>query len=138
MHNVTQVQGTLVVPNIYSNHFQPICSQCNLAVENFSSIQEMMLQCSKCEAQTNFCYQHRLKCAIVNKEIGKVRCTLRDSALKKVLPDLTVLSYEEYLKDKSVIIYMLRDFTVYGNFILNHDDIILDVENHLSKHCVPK
>ena len=132
-HNVNQVRGTLVVPNIYSNPFQPICSQCNLAVENFGSIQGMMLQCNKCQAQTTFSYQHRLKCAIVNKDIGKVPCTLRDNALKKLLPDLTFLSYEDYLKDKSAIIYMLRDFTVHGNFILNHDDIILDVDNCITK-----
>ena len=102
-----------------------------MAVENFGSIQGMMLQCSKCQAQTTFSYQHRLKCAIVNKEIGKVPCTLRDSALQKLLPDLIVLSYEDYVKDKFAIIYMLRDFTVNGNFILNHDYIILDVDNSI-------
>ena len=74
-----------------------------------------------------------LKCAIVNKEIGKVPCTFRDSALQKLLPDLIVLSYEDYLKDKYAIIYMLRDFIVHGNFILNHDDIIIDVDNNITE-----
>ena len=55
-------------------------------------------------------YLHRLNCTIVSTENAKVSCVLRDDILKKVFPDLIALSYEDYLKDKSVFIYMLHDF----------------------------
>jgi len=102
-----------------------------LAAENFGSIQGKLLYCTSCEAETNFIYSHRLKCNIVNSEGGKVPCTLKADLLKRVLPALTAISYQDYLKDKSVIIYLMREFIVHGVFILDQDDVIVDLKGEL-------
>ena len=90
-----------------------------------------MLYCSKCEAETNFVYSHRLKCTIINTEGAKVPCTLKFDLLKTVLPALTDVSYEDYLTDKSVMIYLIRDFCFKGDFVINQDDIIVDLRGQL-------
>ena len=90
-----------------------------------------MLYYSKCEAETNFVYSHRLKCTIINTEGEKVRCTLKSDLLKTVLPTLTDLSYEDYLRDKSVMIYLIRDFSFQGVFVLDQDDVIVDLSGQL-------
>jgi len=73
-----------------------------------------------------FNYSHWLKCSIINTKNTKVPCYLRDNILRKLLPNLTPLSYEDYLRDKYVVIYILRDFVVHGKFILNQDNKIVD------------
>jgi len=102
-----------------------------LPAENFGSIQGKMLYCTKCEAETNFIYSHRLKCNIINTEGAKVPCTLKSDLLKTVLPALTDLSYENYLTDKSVMIYLIRDFSFEGVFVLDQDDVIVDLRGLL-------
>ena len=116
------------VSNIYSNPFQPTCSNCNLGIENFGTIQGTMHHCAKCSAETPVNYLHRLNCTIINTSNAKVPCTLRGDILAKLLPDLIALSYQDYLKNKSTVIYMLRDFFFDGKFILNHENTIVDVK----------
>ena len=116
------------VANIYSNPFQPACSKCTLAIENFRTIQGTIASCAKCAIECPANYLHRLNCTIVSTENAKVSCVLRDDILKKVFPDLIALSYEDYLKDKSVFIYMLHDFFIDGEFTINYENIILDIK----------
>jgi hypothetical protein len=87
-----------------------------------------MLNCAKCQAETPFNYSHRLKCSIVNIENTKVSCCLKDDILRNLLPNLTTLSYKDYLKEKYDVIYMLCDFIVHGKFMLNQDNTIVEVE----------
>ena len=90
-----------------------------------------MLYCNKCEAETNFVYSHQLKCTIINTEGAKVPCTLKSDLLKTVLSALTDVSYEDYLTDKSVMIYLIRDFSFQGVFVLDQDDVIVDLSGQL-------
>ena len=114
--------------NAYSNPFEPICLNCNLPAENFGAIQANLLHCAICNADTDFIYSHRLKCNIVNSEHVKVPCVLKSDLLKTVLPALTAVSYQEYLKDKSVIIYFMRSFYFDGIFTLDQHDVIVDLK----------
>ena len=99
-----------------------------MATENFRTIQGKLLYCTRCDAESNFIYSHRLKCNIVDSEGGKVPCTLESDLLKRVLPALTTVSYQDYLKDKYVMIYFMCDFFFYGVFILDQHDVIVDLK----------
>ena len=81
-----------------------------------------------CNAQRNFVYSHRLKCNIVNSQREKVPCILKYDILKTVLPALTAVSYQQYLKDKSVMIYFMRDFSFDEVFTLDQHDVIIDLK----------
>ena len=104
-----------------------------MAAENFGTIQGKLLYCTRCDAESNFIYSHRLKCNIVDSEGGKVPCTLKSDLLKTVLPALTAVSYQDYLKDKSVMVYFMRDFFFDGVFILDQDDVIVDLKRQFIK-----
>ena len=112
----------------YSNPFEPICLKCNLPAENFGAIQENLLHCTICNADTDFIYSHRLKCNIVNSEGVKVPCVLKSDLLNTVLPALIAVSYHDYLKDKSVMIYFMRSFCFEGLFTVDQHGIIVHLE----------
>ena len=118
--------------NAYSNPFEPICLKCNLPAENFGAIQANLLHCTICNADTDFIYSHRLKCNIVNSEGVKVPCVLKSDLLNTVLPALTAVSYHDYLKDKSVMIYFMRSFCLEGLFTVDQHGIIV----HLDKQSM--
>ena len=128
-----QVEGTLQVSNIYSNPFQPKCSKCDLPIESFGSIEGEMLHCIKCRIETHVPYFHRLNCLKIKSDNQKASCTLKGDILRKLLSDLITLKYEDYLKDKSTTIYMLREFSIHGKFILNHENEILDAKTNLEE-----
>jgi hypothetical protein len=62
-----------------------------------------------------------------------IECSLRDDILRKLLSNLRALSYEDYLKDKYDVIYILRDFIIHGKFILNQDNTIVEVEKNATE-----
>ena len=99
-----------------------------MPAENFGAIQGNLLHCAICNVDSNFIYSHRLKCNIVNTERVKVPCVLKSDLLKTVLPDLAAVSYQEYLKDKSVMIYFMRSFCFEGLFTIDQHGIIVDLE----------
>ena len=99
-----------------------------MPAENFGAIQGNLLHCAICNADSNFIYSHRLKCNIVNSERVKVPCVLKSDLLKTVLPALTAVSYQQYLKDKSVMIYFMRGFCFDGVFTLDQHDVIVDLK----------
>ena len=92
-----------------------------------------MLHYMKCRTKTSITYFHRLNCQIIKLDNKKVSCTLKGVILRKLLPDLITLSYEDYLKDKSTTIYLLCEFSVHGKFILNHENAILDAKTNLEE-----
>ena len=53
---------------------------------------------------------------------------MKSDLLNTVLPALTIVSYEDYLKDKSVMIYFMRDFSFDGVFTLDQHDVIIDLK----------
>ena len=123
----------------YSNPFEPICLKCNLPAENFGAIQANLLHCTICNADTDFVYSHRLKCNIVNREGVKVPCVLKSDLLNTVLPALTAVSYHDYLKDKSVIMYFMRTFCLEGLFTVDQHGITVDFENQsIQSHIVDR
>jgi len=116
------------VSNAYSNPFEPICLECKLPTENFGAIQGNLLHCAICDADNDFIYSHRLKCNIVNSEAVKVPCVLKSDLLNTVLPALTAVSYQDYLKDKSIMIYFMRSFCLDGLFTLDQHGVIVDLQ----------
>ena len=132
-NNVKWVEGMLQVLNIYSNPIQPKCSKCDLPIESFGSIEREKLHCIKCRSQTSITYFHRLNCLIIKSDNQKASCTLKGDILGKLLSNLITLKYEDYLKDKSTTIYMLREFFVHEKFILNHENAILDAKTDLEE-----
>ena len=116
--------------NAYSNPFEPICLNCKLPTENFGAIQGNLLHCAICNTQNDFIYSHRVKCNILNSEAIKVPCILKSDLLDAVLPALTAVSYQDYVKDKSVMIYFMRTFCVQGLFTLDQHSVIVDFQKH--------
>ena len=115
----------------YSTPFELVCGKCNLPIVPSTVIEETMVDCIKCKEKCDFIYSHRLNCIIrIVNNIVLERCLRNIIVLKQLLPQVTEMSYEYYLKKKPTTIYKLHDFRVHGGFILNEDNEIIKVENN--------
>ena len=105
------IQGTLTVPSAYSTPFELICGKCNFPIAPSTVIEDTMVDCIKCKEKCDFIYSHRLNCIIRTVNNTVLQCCLRNIVvLKQLLPQITELSYEDYLKKNPATIYMLVTF----------------------------
>ena len=53
---------------------------------------------------------------------------MKADVLKKVFPALTLPTYEDYCNQTPDVIYELQSFNLQGTFIVNHENVVVNVE----------
>ena len=94
-------------------------------------MQDTTIDYLKCKETCDINYLHCLNCIIKTVTNTTSRCSLKNSMLlNELLPELTYMSYEDYVYKKPTTIYMLHDLQVHGIFILNEHNDILQIQSN--------
>ncbi|GLJ05276.1 hypothetical protein SUGI_0015140 [Cryptomeria japonica] len=132
LHSTYEVYGVLRVANPFSVPFQRSCGRCNYTTYNFGTLKYDIGHCNKCNENTAYTYTHSLKCILTSDNKNNLECILEKDMFNRLLPQLEQITYEDYIRGKVEIVFVIRGLQKEGNYTLDQNNVIINLEeNHI-------
>ena len=87
-------------------------------------LEDKTTHCNRCNQEVAYVYSLYLKTIITTENKQIIHCSIDKCIVEQLLPSLKDTKVEDYTQDKSKFIFILRDFTMKGQFTLNQNNAI--------------
>ena len=99
--------GVLNPTNAYCNPFYAFYPKCTYKFDNYGTIHEKTTHCTKCNEDVEYIYYLHIKVFITKDNNQAIHYFAEKNIAENFWPSLKNMTYEEYINDKSTIIFLL-------------------------------
>ncbi|XP_059069913.1 uncharacterized protein LOC131041407 isoform X1 [Cryptomeria japonica] len=121
-----QVTGTLKTKNAHLPPYQPLCSIYHHIVRLLPTATDNSTQCLTCATSTPFTYEPYLQCTI-ETVTSTIDCNLHTTLLQEIFPQLAKIPFENYKKDISTVVFLMRKFQMDATFTIAMNNSIIHI-----------